>query len=346
MSEPNSPDTEPRAAVRQLAEAANAEKEKPVEEPYEAWFKPGPKTLSDSSATYLDHDARADDAPAGQPEWAGAGNGMFPGLNGDAPHRADEWFLRTGRAGLLPDSMVENWGVDDTHVIPVVVDATGAPPWAGDKRDQDVEEPPPWESGPWPGPGEERPDPRPRSAAGSSRAHRQMTDDTLNWQGIAAAVTGILPLVLPGAVLGFLGLRRAQSTGTGRTASWLGIGLSGIWALVLIVLLVTSGGGSGAACTPASETKLANAMSATLRDLSSSQPQSTVVADLNNAVSQANAAQVSAQQIAARNALATLTSGLQQSLTAISANHSTATYSAVHAQLLADTAAVTTACKA
>jgi hypothetical protein len=318
MSEPNGPGTDSRAAFGQLTEDARPEQEV-VAAPPDPWFEPGPKPDGYQSLAQDDPDA---------------------GQEADAPHDAEEWFLRTGRAGLLPASMTES--LDEHTDVSERPDTAGAPPWAGERADQDVEEPPPWESGPWPGPGEERPAASPRSTAAGPSALSEAADDTGNWQAMAAAVAGILPLVLPGAVLGVLGLRRSRSTGTGRMASWLGIGLSAIWAVILIVVLAGVGGPSAPGCPATSQA----AVTTVLHDMSAGAPVSTAIADLTKAISQENSAAAAVQQLPARDALVTLTTGLQRALAAVQASNSTSSYAALAKGLEADNAAVLSACKA
>jgi hypothetical protein len=239
--------------------------------------------------------------------------------------------------------MTETWVDEDTHVIPKVVDTSGAPPWAGDKSAQEVEEPPPWESGPWPGPGEERPA-SPHRAVSSARAARGPADETGNWQAMAALFAGIVPLILPGAVLGVLGLRQAAKSGIGRMQSWLGIAFSGIWAVVLIIVLMSTGGGSGAGCSASSQAAVSGAVTTAVRDLSGGAAKSTVITDLNQAISQANSAAAADQQVAARGALVTLTTGLERALATIQGGHSASSYTSIANELTADSAAVTSAC--
>lgn len=347
MSEPNGQGTDSSAALSQLAqEVATNGKPGTSSDP---WFAP---SLKPHGYQPLDPDAM--DA-AGWP--TAPGDGQEPAAaqaavteNGaslqaaeepGAPSRADEWFLRTGRAGLLPDSVNEVWDDEDTHVF-ARPDTASAPPWAGDQQDQAVEEPPPWESGPWPGPGEERPARPSRSAGGQPQIQRKTSDDG-NWQATAALVAGVLPLVLPGAVLGVLGLRRARTAGTGQIPSWIGIGLSAIWAVILIVVLA-SGGSSGPDCSSSSRAAVSGAVSTVLRDLGTSAPRSTVTADLEQAMSQANAAAAGAQQVSIRSAYVTLTTGLDRALATVQGGHSTSSYPALSSELSADNAAITSVC--
>jgi hypothetical protein len=351
MSEPNGQGTDSSAALRQLTEEVTTNGV--LASSNDPWFGPSPKPNG-----YQPLDPDAMDA-AGWPRTSPAGNGQELGASeaaisesgaslqtaGEtgAPTSADEWFLRTGRAGLSPDAVSEIWDDEDTHVF-ARVDTASAPPWAGEQQDQAVEEPPPWESGPWPGPGEERPARAARPGGGQPQIRRKASDDAGNWEGTAALVTGILPLVLPGAVLGVLGLRRARTTGTGQIPSWIGIGLSAIWAVILIVVLA-SGGSSGPDCSASSQAAVSGAMSTVLRDLGSNAPQATVTADLEQAMSQSNAAAAGAQQVSVRSAYVTLTTGLDRALATVDGSRSTSSYAALSSQLSADNAAITSACK-
>jgi hypothetical protein len=313
MSEPNGPGGESGAAAQQLADTG-------ADDP---WFEPGPKPNGYQS---LANDQHAAGERNSEPRF-------------DGPHRPEEWFLPAGRAGLLPDSMTETWesGAPGTERH----ETAGAPPWAGEQPAQDVAEPPPWESGPWPGPGEARPAGRRQAAARRSVSARPETD-TVNWPAGAAVVTGILPLVLPGAVLGVLGLRRARVTGTGRLASWAGIALSAIWAVLVIVL--ATGGTSGPGCTPTAQAAVSRAMQTVLSELDNGAPPHVVSASMTQALSTANAAAVGTQQAAASGAMLRLTSSLNRALAVVTASHSAASYANLHAQLAAADAAVASAC--
>ena len=91
-------------------------------------------------------EAPGDEAPG--PRLAADATGAGRG----AGHRQAEWFLPTGRAGLLPESMTESWD-DEPAGDAGRTEAAGAPPWAGEELAPAASSPPPWESGPWPGPG-------------------------------------------------------------------------------------------------------------------------------------------------------------------------------------------------
>jgi hypothetical protein len=255
---------------------------------------------------------------------------------GSAAAQAD-WFLRTGRAGLLPDSMTESW--EEGGHAELRAATAGAPPWAGDSSAPGPDAPPPWESGPWPGPGEARPE----SARSAARPEPSpAVADTGNWQSTAGVVSGLIPVVVPGLVLGVLGLRRARVTGTGRTASWLAIAFSAIWAVVLVIWIASAGSTAAGACG-GYQNGVSYAVSQVLHDLDSGAPRSVVTADLHQAINLANTAAAGAQQVGGRNAMATLTADLQQ--VASEAVGSTSA-GALHQQVASAEAAMVSACKA
>jgi hypothetical protein len=288
--------------------------------------------------------ARDDEAAAGE---AAAPDPWFePARSADGDGRAHAaevsddtgWFLRTGRAGLRPDSITESW--EETGNAQDRPRPAGAPPWAGDKPGPQQGAPPPWESGPWPGPGEDLPHQPPAGPPGGPAALSPAAADTGNWQATAALGASILPVVLPGLALGVLGLHRSRVTGTGRTASWLAIGLSVVWAVILTVWLTTAGGTAAGACGRY-QSAVSIQISQVLHDLATGAPQPVLNTDLRQAISQANAAAAQAQQVAARNAMATLTAALQR----VAANDS-ASDAVRHGQVAAAGAAMASACKA
>jgi hypothetical protein len=308
MSEPGSPGADAAGANGQLTHGSGRDQQGPADDAaaYDAWFAP-------------------------------ARNGDGTADGGRAAEVSDDtgWFLPAGRAGLQPDSMTESW--DESGHAPGRPETAGAPPWAADRPGPAADAPPPWESGPWPGPGEDLPQP---PAEGGSTPVSPAAADTGNWQATAAAGVSILPVVLPGLALGIIGLRRARVTGTGRTASWAAIAISVIWAVVLTVWLASSGGTTAGACG-GYENAVSIQVSQVLRDLSSGAPQTVVAGDLRQAISQANDAAAQAQQVTARNAMATLTASLQQ----VAADGS-ASDAARHQQVAAADAAMASACRA
>lgn len=316
MSEPSSPGTEAVGANGQPAQGSGQDQESGAGRtpPQDPWLE---------SAT------RADGTSAP--------NGVGSAYTGEVSDDTG-WFLRTGRAGLLPDSMTESW--EQARHAMDRPETAGAPPWAGDRAQQGHDAPPPWESGPWPGPGEDITQLHPSGAAGTARPVSPAAADTGNWQATAALGASILPVVLPGLALGIVGLRRSRVTGTGRTASWLAIALSVVWALILTVWLASSGGTAAGACG-SYENAVSIQISQVLHDLATGAPQPVLNADLRQAITQANSAAAQAQQVAARNAMATLTAGLQRV-----AADSSASDAARHQQVAADAAAMASACKA
>jgi hypothetical protein len=303
MSEPGSPAADAAGANGQLTDGAGRDRQPQGEDAaaFDPWFEP----------------ARSDAAAGGVEVSDDTG-----------------WFLRTGRAGLLPDSITESW--EESEPEQERLETAGAPPWAGDRATAATDAPPPWESGPWPGPGEQ---PQPAATAGSTPASPAAAD-TGNWQATAAAGVSILPLVLPGLALGTIGLRRARVTGTGRAASWLAIGISLIWAVILTVWLASSGGTTASACG-GYENAVSIQVSQVLRDLAAGAPQTVLTADLRQAITQANNAAAQAQQVTARDAMATLTARLQQ----VAADGSAAS-TLRHQEVAAAAAQMASACKA
>jgi hypothetical protein len=285
-----------------------------------------------------------------RPEPLAAGNGGAAGPTADSSlDDTAQWFLRTGRAGLLPDSMTVSW--DDAAPAAERSEPAGSPPWAGDGAAAAADEAPPWESGPWPGPGETVPERRADAAPGDGPApppslwpgRPPQPPDSGNWQAPAAAAAGLLPLVLPGAVLGVLGLRRSRITGTGRAASWTGIALSAAWAVVLVIWLAAGGGSAPQACG-SYQRQVSYPVAQVLHDLSASAPQSVLTSDVHLAISRANSAAAATADVTARDAMVSLTAGLQDSLTRTSSSRSASTFKALHSQLTADMSAVTRSC--
>lgn len=262
------------------------------------------------------------------------------GSDGAAGNRQAEWFLPAGRAGLLPDSITESWDEDPDQVSSRPVTAS-APPWACEEPTPAVSKPPPWESGPWPGPGGGDSAGRAGANGGTIRAsgtagaggpgREDVADPTAggdpapggpvtvgmadgdagpaSWQAPAAVIAGIVPLVVPGLVLGILGLRRAGPSGSGRLAYWTAIGLSAAWAIVIVLLV--AGGSPAGSCTgyPASvRAAYAKAMS----DISSKATAAAQEGDLAAAASKANSAAADTAQIPVRAALFGLAGDLQQ----------------------------------
>jgi hypothetical protein len=304
-------------------------------QPADPWFEAGPK------ASAPDNDANG--APAS-----------------DSAETRAEWFLRTGRAGLQPDSMTVSWDAEETGAEDaghgVRVAAAGAPPWAADAADVPIAAPPPWETGPWPGPG--------GNAAGSNASRRRDHNDSVadpdedaarddaSWHGAAAQagvgrwsartvlVAGLVPLVVPGLVAGILGLRQAGATSV-RKASVVAIGASLAWALILIVIVAGGSGGAPGACT-GYPSAVHDAYNKAMADLRGHVPATAKAADLGTAASMANASAAAAGQIGVRTALFTMANDMAQAQADVVAGRPVPATLRTH--LVADSAAPAGSC--
>ncbi len=299
---------------------------------------------------------RADRPPAGNGHLGELGDlDADWASNGDASdgQQAAEWFLRAGRAGLQPESMTVSYEDGET-TAQWRHEAAGAPPWAGDVVVTDGE-PPPWESGPWPGPGDALTgttgavggEPATPGGQPATRGQRPQPglppgDAADNWQARAALFTGFLPLLVPGIVLGVLGLRRARMVGSGQASSWVGIAVSLVWAVVLGFLLFGTGGSPAVGCSVPSAVSTSYAQ--VMKDFSSGAATSTLKADVSAAAGQANAAAASAGQLPLRNALFALARDLEQAQADLTGGSHTVSATLKH-KLGTDGAALTTACK-
>jgi hypothetical protein len=271
--------------------------------PDDPWFGPGPKTDVDAAGS---NDAYADGGEANPSAGESA--------NGPGALQAD-WFLRTGRAGLLPDSMTVVSDDADAASTPSAghhearFAAAGAPPWAGETTDVSASAPPPWETGPWPGPAGLR---LPASAPPASAAMAGTTAAAMQvrWPARTVVTAGLLPLVVPGLVLGIWSLRQPGGRAV-RRASWLAIGASIAWVVIIILIVGVTSGGSAASCGgyPAA---VHQAYEKALSDLSGNAPASVQAADLETAASRANASAAATGQIGVRTALFAMASDMAQ----------------------------------
>lgn len=194
-----------------------------------------------------------------------------------------EWFLPAGRAGLQPDSMTVSWddesGLRDDRAGRA--ESAGAPPWAGDSAAAADGEPPPWENGPWPGPGEAQDRP---SAAPATAAQPDDSD--------------------PDRPAG----PRLRSARVVLAASAVAVALV---VIIVVIVTSTSGGPTGGCATYPSAVRQAYARA--MSDLRSGRaPASVQAASLGQAASRANAAAAAAGQISARTALFTMASDLDE----------------------------------
>lgn len=220
------------------------------------WFAPGPKTEA------------AESGPTGA-----------AGTSGQAA-----WFLPAGRAGLLPDSITESW--DDTGTaLPDRANGAepaGAPPWGRDGASGAVGEPPPWETGPWPGPGEAAAQQPGLSAArpdAAEPAGGELEPDRERPQRsrlIMAGAAAVLVLIV---------------------------------AIVVIVVATSGGSASGCATYPA---PVRQAYARAMSDLTGNAPASVQAADLERAATVANSSAAAAGQITARTALFAMASDLDE----------------------------------
>jgi hypothetical protein len=257
-----------------------------------------------------------------------------------------DWFLPGGRAALLPDSMTvavdaAEPAAPDNRQLPQA-EAPGMPPWASERTQSSAGTPPPWENGPWPGPGMPRPsagaevpDLRPEPAA-------RRDDPAGLWTPRAILITGLLPLVLPGLVVGVLGLRRSRSGKPGRAASVLALIASLAWAAVIVVVLAATSGGSAGGCTYPAAVHQAYAQAMT--DISGNVPAAQLAADLGTAASRANSAAAAATDIQGRNELFAMAADLQQARADVITQK--AVPGSLRAHLSADGAALAASCRA
>jgi hypothetical protein len=305
---------------------ADGADEAATERERDPWFEPEHGV---SAGPQIGQPAAPATTALGQPIDAGGSEGAAG--NGQA-----KWFLPAGRAGLLPDSITESWDQEPEQVASRPVTAS-APPWASEGPTPVVSEPPPWESGPWPGPGGG--DPAGRAGANGGTIQASGTADAgglgreavarptagdgpvqggpvtasvaapASWQAPAAVIAGLVPLVVPGLVMGFLGLRRAGLAGSARLAYWTAIGLSAVWALVIVLLVAGSSPAGGCAGYPAS---VRAAYAKALSDINGKAPAAVEAADLAAAAGKANSAATNTAQIPLRAALFRMAGDLQQ----------------------------------
>jgi hypothetical protein len=277
------------------------------------------------------------DAAGGQDRWAAA----------DPEITRVDWFLPGGRAGLLPDSMTTIADGDKAEtgqpVRQAPAAAAGAPPWAAEPTGSANGAPPPWENGPWSGPGGAWPS-RPAAAPPgrpSQPAAREAEPGT--WTPRTVLVTGLLPLVVPGLVVGLLALRQSRPGEPGRRASVLALAASLAWAVVIVVLVVVAGGsGSSGGCSyPASVNQ---AYRTAMADLSGNVSAATRATDLGIAASRANSAAAAAGDIGVRTALFAMAGDLQQARADVIAGRTVP--ATLRAHLAADGPALTASCPA
>jgi hypothetical protein len=296
MSSSDRPGTtgEAVAADTSTAPTPAAEDGGPAEQdndaPSDPWFTPGPKRPAET-----------------EPEASDAG--LFASLEADGPA---VWFLPAGRAGLLPDSMTEPVanGTVTGAAEPAVGGAASTPPW-GAEPTAAAGTPPPWENGPWPGPGDRQ------------QASRRPDPPTAS---------------------GDLAERGAEAVGARRRPLQLALGAAAA-AVVLVVLIVvivtaTSGGpGGGCAAYPAA---VRQAYVRAMTDLRTHAPLAVQSAAFAQAASRANGSAAAAGQITVRTVLFTMASDLDQAHTDVTAHR--ALPAALVQHLTADGTALPASC--
>lgn len=300
---------------------------------HDPWFEPGPKAAGPAG-----NDGSLADSAAGEAE----------------PDTA-QWFLRAGRAGLLPDSVSVDEPQSEAAGSRAPAAAGSAPPWAGVVAGEGAGSPPPWETGPWPGPGGERPSRLaggPGAAAAPGGPARAAPPESVpapaaqpapgaSWPARRVLVAGLVPLVIPGLVAGFAGLRGSRPGQPVRRACIAAIAASAAWAVIIAIAVVALGpGGSAATCSyPAA---VHQAYSKAMTDLGSGAPAAAQTADLSVAVSRANASAAAAGQIRARNALFEMAGDLEQARADVTARQPVP--AALRTRLAADGTALAGAC--
>lgn len=248
--------------------------------PADPWFTPGPK--------------HAAEIPAGD--------------------ESPEWFLRTGRAGLVPDSMTDTVPDEtqprlDQHVQG---EAAGSPPWGAQPTAEATGVPPPWENGPWPGHGDPRPASRPGPAdVGSDPA--------------------------PAASAPTASLRRRPVQ-----LALAGIGVVVVVVIIVVIVTATSGGPVGGCGTyPAA---VRQAYTRAMTDIRTRAPASVQSAAFAQAASRANASAAAAGQISARTAMFAMASDMNRAYADVAANR--ALPATLRQHLAADGTALPASCPA
>ncbi|MBO0833012.1 MAG: hypothetical protein J2P29_13685 [Actinobacteria bacterium] len=267
------------------------------------------KTPSGKAAANVASGSRADDN-GGRDPW------FTPEHKAAADGEQADWFLPTGRAGLLPEAMTESGGDSrGTRRDRVPTKPKGAPPWGSDSAPLRDEGPPPWETGPWPGPGE---DAAPRRAA---RAYpRQVASPVTTDQqpGLASLRPPLWLLLAVGAVA-----------------------LVVVAVVVVVDINVSSDGSGGCATYPAA---VRQAYATAMGDLNRHAKATVEITDLGRASSMASDAAASASQIKARTALLTMAADLDAARATKSASPTKALPAQMLQQLRADGTALPKSC--
>ncbi len=257
--------------------------------------------------------------------------------------------MPTGRAALMPESMTVSPADEDQPEqaqggVPAPRDRGGCyalPPWAGEAAALAAGAPP-WETGPWPGPGAGRASAVADGPAPDSSAPASPAPASAPWSPGAVLAAGLVPLVIPGLVAGALSFRRSKAGDPVRRASLLAIVASLAWAVIIVVVVASTSGGSAASCQYPVAVHQAYARAMT--DLSSNAQASVTVADLGQAATRANAsaAATATGDITVRSALFAMTADLQQARADVVAKRPVP--SSLRAHLATDETALTASC--
>lgn len=141
-----------------------------------------------------------------------------------------------------------------------------------------------------------------------------------NWPATASVLTGLcgftVVTILPGLVLGILGLRRSVRAGRGLARSWLGIGASLAWAAVAAFLIPHLLRAADPGCTAYKGPGL-TAYGKVIADFNAAGPRTGLARDLSVAAGRFRAAAALSGSPAARQALSGLAGDLQTVLSGI-----------------------------
>lgn len=267
-----------------------------------------------------------------EPETAD-GSGPSAASDGKAePAPEPSWFLPAGRAGLLPDALVTAPAEEDpvasrqtpepvaqSRALRSDAEPVGAPPWDLGSSAAVAGVAPPWESGPWPDPADSLAGGTlgPTTAVGTRQPgdHEPATDGRRrNGVATGALIAGVAGIaVLPGVVLGIVGLRRARVSGVGRVRSVLGILLSVAWAVGIGVVLTAGSPGRDPGCSGFARAG-ARVSASALGLLSGSAHRGSVLAAVDRAIGELNSEAAVARSVGVRDALAATVNDLQVSL--------------------------------
>ncbi len=239
--------------------------------------------------------AAGDDGQGDQDEGAPADPWFTPGpkrtVAAPGADESPDWFLRTGRAGLFPDSMTEpaQGETPPRPDRPGHGEAAGSPPWEGEPKEAATGVPPPWENGPWPGHGDLLPASRggPRAASSDPAA-------------IATAA---------GASPRRPSMQLALAAGAGVVV-----------VIVIIVVIVTAMSGSPGGGCGTYPTAVRQAYVRAMTDLRNRAPVSVQSTALAQAASVANASAAATGQLRVRTAMFAMASDLDQAHADVAAN--------------------------